>query len=44
VVVISNSCSTLYVLTAIFYFDVRPSAAGPFQIERGIGAPRAANR
>ena len=44
VVDIPNSCSTVYIPTAIFDFDVRPSAAGPFQIERGIGAPRAANR
>jgi formamidase len=44
VVDIPNSCSTVYLPTAIFDFDVRPSAAGPFQIDRGIGAPRAANR
>jgi formamidase len=44
VVDIPNSCSTVYLPTSIFEFDVRPSAAGPFQIERGIGAPRAANR
>jgi len=34
----------VYIPTSIFDFDVRPSAAGPFQIERGIGAPRSANR
>jgi formamidase len=44
VVDIPNSCSTVYIPTSIFDFDVRPSAAGPFQIDRGIGAPRAANR
>ena len=44
VVDIPNSCSTVYIPTAIFDFDVRPSAAGPFQIKPGIGAPKAANR
>lgn len=44
VVDIPNSCSTVYIPTAIFDFDVRPSASGPFQIDPGIGAPRAANR
>ncbi len=44
VVDIPNSCSTVYIPTAIFDFDVRPSAAGPFQIDPGIGAPRAANK
>jgi formamidase len=44
VVDIPNSCSTVYLPTAIFDFDVRPSTAGPVQIDRGIGAPRAANR
>jgi formamidase len=44
VVDIPNSCSTVYIPTSIFDFDVQPSAAGPFQINPGIGAPRAANR
>jgi len=43
VVDIPNSCSTVYIPTSIFDFDVRPSAAGPFQIDPGIGAPHAAN-
>ncbi len=44
VVDIPNSCSTVYIPTAIFDFDVRPSTSGPFQIDPGIGAPRASNR
>jgi formamidase len=44
VVDIPNSCSTVYIPTSIFDFDVRPSAAGPHQIDPGMGAPRAANR
>src|SRR5271157_2705661 len=44
VVDIPNSCSTVYIPTAIFDFDVRPSASGPHKINPGIGAPRAANR
>jgi len=44
VVDIPNSCSTVYIPTAIFDFDVRPSASGPHQIDPGIGAPKAANR
>lgn len=44
VVDIPNSCSTVYLPTAIFDFDVQPSADGPFRIDPGIGAPRAANR
>ncbi|WP_417233295.1 formamidase [Arthrobacter sp.] len=43
VVDIPNSCSTIYLPTAMFNFDVRPSADGPHQIDAGIGAPRAAN-
>jgi len=43
VVDIPNSCSTVYLPTAIFDFDVRPSAAGPHQIDPGIGAPRSNN-
>ena len=41
VVDIPNSCSTVYLPTSIFDFDVRPSASGPFQIDPGIGAPSA---
>lgn len=41
VVDIPNSCSTVYLPTAIFDFDVRPSAGGPHQINPGMGAPRA---
>jgi formamidase len=44
VVDIPNSCATVYIPTAIFDFDVRPSAKGPHRINPGIGAPRAANR
>ncbi|MBG0740539.1 acetamidase/formamidase family protein [Paeniglutamicibacter antarcticus] len=44
VVDIPNSCSTVYIPTSIFDFDVRPSAAGPHQIDPGIGAPRANNK
>ncbi len=44
VVDIPNSCSTVYLPTAIFDFDVRPSASGPVQIDPGIGAPSAANQ
>lgn len=43
VVDIPNSCSTVYIPTAIFDFDVRPSAEGPHQIDPGIGAPKAAD-
>ncbi|APW64079.1 formamidase [Paludisphaera borealis] len=44
VVDIPNSCSTVYIPTSIFDFDVRPSAKGPHQIKPGIGAPRSANK
>ena len=44
VVDIPNSCSTVYIPTSIFDFDVRPSASGPHQIKPGIGAPRSANK
>ena len=44
VVDIPNSCSTVYIPTAIFDFDVRPSAAGPHKIDPGIGAPKASNK
>lgn len=41
VVDIPNSCSTVYLPTAIFDFDVRPSSAGPTRIDPGQGVPRA---
>ena len=41
VVDIPNSCSTVYIPTAIFDFDVAPSADGPFQIEAGTAVPKA---
>ena len=41
VVDIPNSCSTVYLPTAIFDFDVRPSASGPTRIDPGMGVPRA---
>jgi len=44
VVDIPNSCSTVYIPTAIFDFDVQPSSAGPFKVNPGIGAPRASNK
>src|SRR5699024_10928649 len=43
VVDLPSSCSTVYIRTAIFDFDVRPSAEGPHQIDPGIGAPKAAD-
>lgn len=43
VVDIPNSCATVYLPTAIFDIDIRPSADGPTQIEPGIGAPKAAD-
>ena len=42
VVDIPNSCATVYLPTAMFDFDVRPSASGPHQIDPGIGAPHSA--
>lgn len=42
VVDVPNSCATVYLPTAIFDFDVRPSAGGPHQVEQGVPAPRAA--
>ncbi|MGE3288572.1 MAG: formamidase [Pseudonocardia sp.] len=39
VVDIPNSCSTVYIPTAIFDIDVRPSANGPQQIDPGQGVP-----
>ena len=44
VVDIPNSCSTVYLPTAMFEFDIRPSAKELHKINPGIGAPRAANR
>ncbi len=44
VVDIPNSCSTVYIPTAIFDFDVRPSAQGaPHQVKQGKQVPKAAN-
>jgi len=41
VVDIPNSCSTVYIPSAIFDFDVAPSAEGPFQVEQGMAVPKA---
>ena len=41
VVDIPNSCSTVYIPTAIFDFDVRPSASGPHQVHSGMAVPKA---
>jgi formamidase len=44
VVDIPNACSTIYIPTAIFDFDVRPSATGtPHQVRQGLPVPKAAN-
>jgi len=40
VVDIPNSCSTVYVPTAIFDFPVAPSKSGPARIDPGMGVPR----
>ena len=40
VVDIPNSCSTVYIPTGIFDFDVAPSSAGPVQIDPGMGVPK----
>jgi formamidase len=40
VVDIPNSCSTVYLPTGIFDFDVEPSAGGPTRIDPGQGVPR----
>ena len=42
VVDIPNACATVYIPTAIFDFDVEPTAAGPTRIDPGIGAPHSA--
>jgi formamidase len=39
VVDIPNSCSTVYIPTAIFDFDVRPGKDGPHQVDPGQGVP-----
>src|SRR5699024_7670782 len=41
---IPHSCGTVYIPTAIFDFDVRPSANGPTKIVPGICAPSSPNR
>ena len=41
VVDIPNSCSTVYIPTAIFDFDVRPSASGPYQVQSTMDVPKA---
>jgi formamidase len=41
VVDIPNSCSTVYIPTAIFDINVRPSAGGPAQVESGTSVPTA---
>ena len=42
VVDIPNSCSTVYIPTAIFDFPVAPSADGPHQVDPGMGVPMSA--
>ena len=39
VVDIPNSCSTVYIPTAIFDFPVAPSADWPYQVDPGMGVP-----
>jgi formamidase len=39
VVDIPNSCSTVYIPTAIFDFSVAPSSSGPHQVDPGMGVP-----
>jgi len=44
VVDIPNACSTIYIPTAIFDFDVRPSKSGkPHQVKPGVPVPRSSN-
>ena len=43
VVDIPTSCATVYLPTAMFDFDVRPSSDPPHQVEQGIQVPRSAN-
>jgi len=40
VVDIPNSCSTVYLPTAIFDIDLTPSVGGPARVDPGIGVPR----
>ena len=40
VVDIPNSCSTVYVPTAIFDFNLRPTAEGPTKVDPGMGVPK----
>lgn len=42
VVDIPNSCSTVYIPTAIFDFPVAPSSDGPHQVDPGMGVPMSA--
>jgi formamidase len=41
VVDIPNSCATVYLPTAIFDIDIRPSASGPARVPQGTSAPHA---
>lgn len=41
VVDIPNACATVYLPTAMFEFDVRPSVNGPHQVTQNVPAPRA---
>ncbi|MCL4763272.1 MAG: acetamidase/formamidase family protein, partial [Burkholderiales bacterium] len=44
VVDIPNACSTIYIPTGIFDFDVRPSKTGkPHQVKQGAQVPRSPN-
>jgi formamidase len=43
VVDIPNACATVYLPTAIFDFDVTPSAGGPQRIDPGTGVPRSSS-
>ena len=40
VVDIPNSCSTVYLPTAIFDFNIRPTADGPTKVDPGMGVPK----
>jgi formamidase len=40
VVDIPNSCSTVYIPTAIFDFPVAPTSLGPARVDPGMGVPR----
>jgi formamidase len=40
VVDIPNSCSTVYIPTAIFDFNPRPTSGGPTKIDPGMGVPK----